>query len=226
MKRIYGVGLVGMLLVGCASKGVNFEPLDSGKPKTDAGSGMDSGATPDSCTGGGTTWFRDRDGDGYGAAYDPASNTAWADACGPGPQDGQRWVLQGGDCADQDPLAHPGATPQKGAVAGAHPNTGAYDFNCDGSEKETYSPNAVFDCQWGGNYQTNCITTPGWRLPQDGQGMYCGTMVQGPWVTKCPPIGPNDPPSYCQIRSTFQDPVLKNGSGIQLQWDLVDQTCL
>jgi hypothetical protein len=141
-----GKSLLALMLVACGSKPFPIEE-DAGRT-TDAAK-MDAPG-PDGCTM--TAWYVDQDGDGYGRSYN------YQMAC-QAPNDGQRWVQMGGDCADQDSHTNPGISePSEFPVSGEHPVSGAFDHNCDGKETETWPPVS-------GYCDTGCIAVVGWYEP-------------------------------------------------------------
>jgi len=87
--------------------------VNPGRPEVCNGADDDCNGIPDDGTGG-TTYYEDADGDGYGAASTQACTS-------PGPD----WLLIGGDCDDSDPTLNPGMAEQ--------PADGV-DSNCDGEE--------------------------------------------------------------------------------------------
>jgi hypothetical protein len=92
------------------------------------------GGTP--CLNGCTTWFTDRDGDGFGDANVPAVNSCGAAA--PGAPAGGVFVRQGNDCCDTDPLANPNQTDSFSTLRSGNCPGPAGDFNCDGNEDKIF----------------------------------------------------------------------------------------
>lgn len=125
----------------------------------------------DTCTP--TTWYRDEDGDGFGA-----NDTAQESCESPGPTN---WVQMGDDCDDSDVRAFPGQS----EMFETQRNDGSgFDFDCDGEATpkfDTVSTGCVeaSGCQI---VNTTCNPTPdviGWRNSLAG----CGE--QNAWVTGC-----------------------------------------
>lgn len=75
-------------------------------------------------------WYRDADGDGYGAA-----GTAPRSLCG----DTTGYVQLAGDCGDEDPAAHPGAPTYSAVAMKGHASGDPFDFNCDGVAEHKYA---------------------------------------------------------------------------------------
>jgi hypothetical protein len=99
------------------------------------------------------SYFRDQDGDGYGA-----KSTDTIIRCDALPRPPQGFTSQPGDCCDMDPGAHPGVA----AYSTSRDACASFDWNCDGAE----------DKQSNGN----CPTTSG-APPACGQA--CTLVFKG-----------------------------------------------
>lgn len=179
--RHFAVALV-LLFLGCGgSGGQNSELFGPGGASTadptntstgggtDGGGGSDGGTTTTTDAGGcsnPTTWYRDRDGDGFGGAETQSSCSS----------PGKEWVTKSGDCNDNDPNVFPGQT--KFFTQGySRQNTTSFDYDCSGAEEQQSA---------GFVKATNCtvvnqLCTGTGRLPaqpgRTGPGVdpYCGS---------------------------------------------------
>jgi hypothetical protein len=93
---------------------------------------VDSNCISNDCN----TFYRDEDGDGYGAASSGSGRF-----CGADPPNSD-WSGQNRDCCDSNAAVNPGYNggPRVDAAADCAPRP--YDWNCDGEETRKYSTNA------------------------------------------------------------------------------------
>lgn len=125
--------------------------------------------------------YRDKDGDGFGGG---APQTMCWDSPG--------WVVNGLDCADEDPRAFPGQTEwQTVPIMGATTGGLQWDFDCDGVETQRWRYG--ISCYATGS---SCyITTPPVPTPDGdwdlgypaGDTPACGATAQ--WLYSCRAYG-------------------------------------
>jgi hypothetical protein len=107
------------------------------------------------------TYYRDRDGDGYG---DPDTSEV---KC----QNESGWVINSNDCYDQNADAKPGQEEWFATDRG----DGSFDYNCDGNEQPKLS--TLHECDGGVTYE---LDNEGWAkrpFPDCGE--------TGRWITDC-----------------------------------------
>jgi hypothetical protein len=124
---------------------------------------------------GGTTYYRDSDGDGYGGTQTTTACT----------NPGAGWVTQGGDCDDGADGAdvHPGQT---GFFAKTYTAGGAvpsYDFNCDGTQAPQNAQAIAADCALS---QDGSSCTGEGVIPATTGGSICGSTK----YRKCTYVAP------------------------------------
>lgn len=134
-------------------------------------SGMLDTGPPLDCDGGGTLFYPDGDGDGYGRSAELVKRCAQ-------PSDGT-WVTRGGDCKDNDTNVHP----QQPSYFG-EPYTGAdgnpsFDYDCSGNEEGTPTKQTLQNC---GLLELVACSGSGY-LPKARAGAnvntFCGSTTQG-----------------------------------------------
>ncbi len=116
-----------------------------------------------------TTFFRDSDGDGFGAATAPAK------FCGTAAPTG--YSGNSADCCDTDSRANPAGGPSGVPRQGC----GGFDFNCDGTETKSFTD--ALACRLTGSCTTgdaDCSGTLGWTA---AFAPACG--VTATYVTNC-----------------------------------------
>jgi hypothetical protein len=140
-------------------------PGASGAPAAPGGSGASGSPSEPACT-----WYwRDLDGDGWGAG----EARQWCEgeeALGSG------WVEQSGDCADDNLEVHPGQFGKFGVPYEDANGLMSFDYNCDGAEQYVDQvPPKTMECKLEG---VTCVG--GGVLPDDtrrlpdGGDRYCG----------------------------------------------------
>lgn len=160
-----GVGLCAPGTETCEASGMFGACVGETTPATEVCNGQD-----DDCDGdvdedaGGSTWYLDADGDGFG---EPGSGVV---ACSPP----AGTVSNDLDCYDANPNARPG---QNGWFA-VHRGDGSFDYDCDGSEQRQWP--APFFCSG------NCDSfAPGWTASVPP----CGNTAQ--YAQACDTVFPS-----------------------------------
>ncbi|MCA9665076.1 MAG: putative metal-binding motif-containing protein [Myxococcales bacterium] len=180
MARIPAIFAAALLVAGCTEPNPDFRGGGVTPPPPPPPTPRLDGGGPPRADSQCPAIFADEDGDGFGDPFRVEHH------CGPILPG---YVTRGGDCADNDPRAHPGQTE---AFKIGRPD-GAWDFDCDGHAELV--PGARFaGCKWG---EGRCLGE-GWadKEPRCGEAslyLRC-TLVPGSkgdtnGEPRCEPLG-------------------------------------